>query len=201
MIGAVYAKQHPEDVLLYVAVGQAVNMQENEKMGFEKARELALAAGNLKDVQKLDAVGEYPPKKLGPDTTKKINTVRKMQQKYGLAMGISKELVSIFSKSPVFKLSDASTMMFKAGKASMPLLDYLLEFDLNSSAPGYEMPICCIHGENDYQTVLPLAIEYFENETAPAKQIHIIKGAGHNTMCDKPEEFTQALAKARAMVE
>lgn len=64
VLGAVYAAGHPEDVSLYIAVGQAVNMQKNERTGLEKALEMAEKAGNKRDVEKLKSMENIRPKSL-----------------------------------------------------------------------------------------------------------------------------------------
>ena len=200
VLGAVYAGRHPEDVSLYIAVGQVVSMQENERTGFQKALEMAEKAGNRKDVEKLRGIGEYPPQTADKAGIKKINSVRKLQQKYGLSMGLSPELVRVFSKSPVFHLSDAYIMLFKAGKASQPLLEELLHFDLETAITGFDIPVCCIQGDRDYQTATPLATAYYETVRAPARQIHVIPDAGHAPMMDQKERFADALEAALGML-
>lgn len=44
-------------------------------------------------------------------------------------------------------------------------------------------------------------MEFFEKVNAPAKQIHVIKNASHNTTMDAPELFADALREAKTMVE
>lgn len=195
VLGSLYAADHPEDVSLYIAVGQAVNMRDNERAGLQKALEMAEKAGNRKDVNKLKAIGEYPPIVIDKAGLKKVNAVRKIQQKYGLAMGLSMGLARMFMKSPVFRMSDVYIMLFRSAKVNKPLLDNLMSIDL-TEVLRYEMPVCCIQGERDYQTVTPIAVAYYEKVEAPRKQIHIIPGAGHATMVDQPEPFADALEEA-----
>lgn len=200
VLGSVYSFNHPENVALYIAVGQAVNMRQNEAAGLQKTVEMAKAAGNAADVEKLKKIGEYPPKVLDKAGYKKIGQVRKLQQKYGLAMGLTSDLVRMFVKSPVFRLSDVTAMLFKAGKVNRPILNDLMVFDLEAITTHFEVPVCSIQGEQDYQTVTPLAVAYFEKVQAPAKQIHVIKEAGHATMADQPERFAAALREAEKLL-
>lgn len=202
VLGSVYTKEHPEDVQMYIGVGQVVNMAQNEAAGFAKARELAALAGDKQSLKRLDAVGEYPGMGAGfepGEWTKKAKVVRKIQQKYGIAMGLNSELIKMVGSSPVMGLKDIAAMV-RSAKACGSLLDFLVEFDLNRYTKPFEVPVSCIMGENDYQTVMPLAVEYFQAVPAPQKQIHIIPGAGHNTMCDAPELFAKALAQTKEML-
>ena len=202
VLGADYARKYPADISLYIGVGQVVDMKLNERLGFEKALEMAQKAGNMKDVQKLQKLSPYPPEEMHTKEGYRVLTaVRKVQQKYGLAIRLPLPLVLAFIKSPSFKWSDLTTMLFKAGKVNLPLLKDLMKYNLNEEDMNYRMPVCCIQGEKDYQTVTPVALAYFEKVQSPKKQIHVIKDAGHMTMVDQPEQFADALRQALTMLE
>ena len=56
-----------------------------------------------------------------------------------------------------------------------------------------EIPIAFIMGSEDYITSTLLIIEYYNRVEAPAKNIFIIEGAGHNPMLSQPNEFAERL--------
>lgn len=200
-LGTQYLQTHSEKVSLYIAVGQVVNFKKNERMGYDKAKETALKAGDTKSVEELNALGEFPPAALDKEGFHKIVVLRKVQQKYGMAVKMDSKLIKMFTKSPVFKFSDLTTMMFKANKVNLPLAANLMECNFEPTIHEYPVPVCSIQGENDYQTVTSLAVDFFEKVNAPAKQIHVIKNAGHNTPVDQPELFAEALRQAKTMIE
>lgn len=202
VLGTEYALAHPENIALYIAVGQVVDMFLNERLGFEKALELAKKAGNTKDVQALEAALPYPIDDMASaEGYRKLATVRKIQQKYNIAIRMPLSLIRMMMKSPTFVFSDLTTMMFKSAKPNLPLLNDLMQFNLNSREARFEMPICCIQGDRDYQTVTSVATRYFEGAQAPAKQIHVIEDAGHAPMVDQPQRFAQALHQVLTMAE
>ncbi len=201
ILGADYARMHPEDVSLYIGVGQVVDMRRSERLGFEKALEMAQKAGNQRDVQTLQAHRPYPPEEMHTkEGYKALRAVRKVEQKYGLAVVMPRPLVLAFMKSPSFKWTDLTTMLLKAPKVNLPLLKDLMGYNLNEMDMSYQMPVCCIQGAEDYQTVTSVAVEYFEKIQAPDKQIHVIEGAGHMTMLDQKERFAVALRQALSML-
>lgn len=198
ILGSQYALRKPENVLMYIGVGQVVDSHTNEQLGLAKAIEAAEKAGNHKDQETLMAIKDYPPE-MDQAGIKVLTNVRKYQMKYNLAAKLSFSLVKTYVCSPVFKLSDISAMN-KAEKANGNLMDYLFAYNLNNETLTYEMPMCLIQGERDFQIQTSLAVDYFERIEAPQKQIHIIPDAGHITMCDQPDLFGQALEKAYQMI-
>lgn len=202
VLGADYARMNPDDISLYIGVGQVVDMKRSEGLGFEKALAMAREAGNRRDVQKLEKYSPYPPQEMHTEEGyRALSAVRKIQQKYGLAVSLPMSLVLAFIKSPSFKWYDLTTMLLKAGKVNLPLLKDLIDYDLTKEDLNYKMPVCCIQGERDYQTVTSVALDYFEMIQSPNKQIHVIKDAGHMTMVDQPEQFARALRQALTMLD
>mgnify|MGYP000863664224 FL=1 len=54
VLGSVFIQKHPEDIAYYIGTGQVINMTENEKVGYDRVRELMIQAGNKKSLQKLE---------------------------------------------------------------------------------------------------------------------------------------------------
>lgn len=199
VLGSLYALRKPGNISMYIAVGQVVSFRENEELGLAKVIEVARQAGNEKDVEWLRSLTNYPPRKGDKEGMKLLTKVRKYQMKYKLAATFSWALIKTFVKSPVFKWSDIP-MMLKSGKANQKLIEFLFEVDLKQESMIYEMPVCLIQGDGDYQTQTTLAVQYFNQLEAPQKQVHIIPEAGHLTMFDQPVLFAEALVKSYEMI-
>lgn len=193
VLGSIFIKKYPEEIAYYIGVGQVIGMLENERVGYQKVKELILQANDNKSIKKLEILGDYPGDRLNSEFIKKCIKIRRLQGKYNLAPKI--KFFSIFLnifRSPIFKLSDISAL-FKGPKANKKVLEYLLTFDLKLETAEYKMPIYYILGGDDWQTPYVLAQEYLNIVNAPNKKLYLIPNAGHMTMRDQPQLFFDAL--------
>ncbi|HBE76246.1 MAG TPA: alpha/beta hydrolase [Firmicutes bacterium] len=195
VLGSIFIKKYPEEVAYYIGVGQVICMLENERVGYEKLKELIIKADDGKSLKKLAAVGDYPGERLEFDREflKKCMKVRKLQGKYDLAIRWNFALFLNIFKSPIFKLSDIAAFL-KGDKANEKVMEFLGAFDLRPESAEYEVPIYYILGGNDWQTPYIIAQEYFNQIKAPHKNLFLIPNAGHMTMMDQPYLFFEALA-------
>ena len=192
VFGTSYLRKHPEDVSFYIGVGQVVSMMENERVGYEKVRELILEARDRKSLKELDAVGPYPPARYDDNFLKTCFRVRKLQARYGLALKWDLAMVKAIVLSPIFRWSDLLSLT-RALKANARIMEFLVLFDLDKEPADYTVPMYCIMGGDDWQTPHTLAEAYFDRVQAPVKKFFRIPGAGHFTMMDRPEAFFEAL--------
>jgi pimeloyl-ACP methyl ester carboxylesterase len=192
VLGSTFIKQYPEEVAYYIGVGQVVNMIENERVGYEKVKELILQANDKKSLKKLEVLGDYPGDKFNSNFMEKCGKLRKLQGKYNLAVKLGLSIGIAAFRSPIFKFSDLSALI-KGTKANEKVLESLFLFDLNSQSEEYKVPIYYILGGNDWQTPYVIAEEYFNKINAPYKNFYLIPNAGHMTMLDQPQLFFEAL--------
>lgn len=198
LLGSLYVKRHPENVLSYVGVGQVVSMMENERTGFQKTLAMARKAGNKKHIQALEHMGDYPPSdpKL---LLKLLLKVRKIQEAYdngsvsGSGLG---EVLKTMRRSPSFQWGDLISFM-RVMNVNRPLYLQLLSFDIGDFPSRYEVPVHYILGEMDTITPATLAKVYYETIDAPHKTLTIIPKAGHNPVHECPKEFAAALRMVR----
>ncbi len=195
VLGTMLVQTYPEDYSTYIAVGQMVNMIDNERMGYETVLEAARAAGNQNDIATLEALAPYPEEKFDVSFNTKITTLREYQIKYGLGTGMELETVLPVLVSPYYSLSEmAYFLTVDAQKYQGDLMRFLLEdYDARNYGTEYSVPVYYIMGENDYQTPYPIAEEYFEEITAPEKKFFSVPDAGHFTMLDNKTEFNRIL--------
>ena len=173
-------------------------MLENERVGYDKVKELIVKAGDKKSLKKLEAIGEYPGDKIVFDREflKKCNKVRSIQGKYKLGMKVDLAIWLAVFRGPIFRLSDITAFMnlYKANKKVYPFLG---SFNLRSESPEYKVPIYYILGGNDWQAPHTIAEKYFSEIIAPNKNIYVIPDAGHVVMLEQPELCFAAIADIR----
>lgn len=78
-------------------------------------------------------------------------------------------------------------------KSQGELFDYFYDYDAYKLSTNYEFPIIYILGEEDWITPTCLGKKLFNEIQAPYKSLNDIKDAGHATMLDQPEKFSEIL--------
>ncbi|WP_434305018.1 alpha/beta fold hydrolase [Clostridium botulinum] len=192
VLGSIFIKKYPEEVAYYIGVGQVISMFENERIGYEKVKELALRASDKKSLKELEALGDYPGDDHGIAFKKNSEKLRAVQGKYNLAAKGNLSAIIGLIKSPIFKLSDISALI-KMDRPNEEIIEFWSKFDIRSESAKYKVPIYYILGENDWQTPYVIAEEYFKEINAPHKKLYLISRAGHMTMIDQPNLFFDAL--------
>ena len=192
VLGSLYIKKYPEDIQYYIGVGQVIDMHENEQVAYDKTKEVILNANNKSDLKKLEALGDYPGKKIDLSDFKTISNFRKLQSKYHLATSVNISLIITAIKSPIFQLSDIKAFS-NSSIANKKTLKFLETFSLYNNGYDYSIPIYYISGDNDWQTPYTIAEKYLNKVNAPEKKFYLIPKAGHNPMLDEPHLFFESL--------
>lgn len=193
VLGTLFVMKYPQEVLYYIGAGQVVDIVENEKIGYEKVRELIIKAGNKKDLDSLEKIGVYPEKNYEKPMIKKIQRIRMLQGKYKIGMNFI-PIIKALLKSPIFRLSDISSLL-KGMNNNKKLWNFLFSHSLYEESHDYEVPVFYILGDRDFQAPNTIASRYFDSINAPNKKMFIIKDAGHFMMLDQPKLFANALAE------
>lgn len=197
ILGTLFVLKYPQEVLYYIGAGQVVDIVKNEKVGYEKVKELIIKAGNKKDLESLEKIGVYPEKNYEKPMIRKIQKIRILQGKYKIGMNFT-PIVKTLLKSPIFTLSDISSLL-KGMKNNKKLWDYLFSHSLYEESRDYKTPVYYILGNRDFQAPRTIASRYFDLINAPNKKIFIIEDAGHFMMLDQPKLFSNALAEIRGI--
>lgn len=202
VLGSLFVKKYPQYVAYYIGVGQVVNFRENEVVGFNKALECATEANNAKDIKALRALEPYPGPKYNQEEINKLMRLRKIQQKYHLAIGPNFKLVQTAFTSPYMTFKESMSLLSNTAELYPKIFKYLFEeYNLRTYDYEYKVPMIYIMGEDDWQTPYTLAKAYFEKIEAPYKEFITIKNAGHMTLVDQPEAFTKALIKIKEVIK
>ncbi|MEN6417686.1 MAG: alpha/beta hydrolase [Clostridiaceae bacterium] len=195
-LSSVYALEHPEDLLCYIGVGQLIDGQKNERVGWETLRQRMLDASSEKDLAGLDAIGEYPFGGSSPFSFDKLMRVRKLQRKYGLAVrfGASFFQAVLFSPHNNFSILKMAKASFVANREMIEWV--MTKFSLYALPVKYDVPVFYLLGDRDYQTPFSIAASYFKAIEAPHKELISIHNAGHFPQLDNLPDFVSALQKA-----
>ncbi len=193
VLGTLFVLKHPQEVLYYIGAGQVIDIVENEKIGYEKVKELIVETGNKKDLDSLEKIGVYPEKNYNKTMIKKIQRIRILQGKYKIGMDFI-PIIKTLLKSPIFRLSDIFSL-FKGMNNNKKLWDFLFKHSLYEESRDYKIPVFYILGDRDYQAPNTIANCYFDSINAPNKKMFFINDAGHFMMLDKPKLFANTLAE------
>lgn len=187
-----YIRKNSLDVTCYIGTGQVIDMMKNEKTGYDKLRQLIEESGDPKHVKEFSKYEGYPYSISKDNLLKTLLSFRKLQGKYGLT-GDGKKQVKVFTKSPVFHISDIYPML-RALKINRNLFDTMFLYSIYDDA-AYKLPVYFICGRDDYQTPSILVEEYYEKVQAPRKGLYWVENAGHLASLDNPEGYNDALVK------
>jgi pimeloyl-ACP methyl ester carboxylesterase len=69
----------------------------------------------------------------------------------------------------------------------------LRAYDARRLGARFEVPFFLLQGESDVVTLTSLAEDYFEEVEAPAKELALIKDAGHFAAFTQPDRFLAEL--------
>lgn len=192
VLGSLFIKDHPEEVAYYIGVGQVIDKRASERLNYAKVKEAIVQANNQSDLQKLQALGDYPGVQFDTQWLKKSLQLRKLQGKYHLTMKSNVSPLKTLLTSPLFQCSDLSALV-KGNTANKELMTFLGSFDASAEPAEYNVPLYYIVGEQDWQTPVALTQGYVQRIKAPEKKIYIIPNAGHMTMVDQPALFLSIL--------
>jgi pimeloyl-ACP methyl ester carboxylesterase len=201
VLGSLYALEHPEDLLLYIGVGPAIEMRENERRAWEALRARIVETGNEKDLAALPAFESVEHLPHPDDPQPHLTTLMRLRRKYRMVITLGPREFLMFLRNPTFAFSDFSFFKKDVDRLRWDLMGYLRDFDLREMGCTYQVPVAYLLGADDTQTSTSLAIEYFERIQAPRKLLRVIPNAKHNVMGDAPTAFTEALREALALIE
>ena len=195
VLGSMFALEHPEHTLCYIGCGQVINLMENERVGYDKLKEAIEQSGNKRDKKRLEKIGEYPKADtFDVKTYRKMGKVRNLQGKYHLAADFDKNMIKMFSKSPVMGIKDIFPFLTSM-IVNMQVMKELMSFDLRSKGMEYQVPVYYVLGENDQLTPIELSCAYFNDIMASDKKLYLIKNAGHLTMMDNVDDYRASLCE------
>jgi pimeloyl-ACP methyl ester carboxylesterase len=191
--GTAVAHEHPEWLHAYVGVGQVVNMQRSEGIGFEFALKSAEADHNEEAVKDLESLAPYPGP--GPITLTQVARERKWLQYYG---GLTWNRRDFKYDADAWKLSpDYSEAELDAiGEGSVLSLNHLLpmleNYDIDDET-DFRCPIVIFDGRHDYSVSHEVSAKWFSRVHAPYKRLVWFEDSAHMMFQEQSGRFLQHL--------
>lgn len=199
VLGTMLAQKHPDWFYAYVGVGQLVDLQENEKLGYEAVLHWARAQGNAQAVRELESIAPYPPdpaKTSVADQRKILDLQRKWLTQAGgyLWQRTNDHYGDVVSLSPDYSPGDMEAW----GKG----LDFSLETlwpqitaTSFENAVRFDCPVVLMHGRHDLNTSAELAGRWFGKIHAPSKKIVWFDYSGHMVFEEEQGRFLLSLVQ------
>lgn len=196
VLGVEVAQRHPEWLYAYLGVGQMVNMQKSEKIGYDFALEQAREHHNSEAEKELLAIAPYPGA-AGGMTFEEIGAQRKWLMYYG---GLTYGRTDFGYDANAWEISPDYTEKELDGvdEGSLYSVTHLLgqlmamNFD---SVTKFKCPVFLFDGRHDYATSHELAVEWFKKIEAPEKEFVWFDNSAHMAMQEEPGRFLYYLVK------
>ena len=189
LIGVEMVQARPALFSAYVGTSQAVGARGNI-LGWELGIKAARERGDTKGVEALQRVGPPPYKTIGDLL---------VRQTYVFPPGLPPSAAEAAATAQFMKIitaPHAPDVHYIAPLAPPPgydpsaafistqtkVFDETWHWEARHLGVRFAMPVFMFQGENDLNTPVLAAREYFDEIKAPTKTFEIIPGAGHNTV-------------------
>lgn len=187
IIGLMAADQRPDLFGAYVGLGQQVNAQENDMLGYKLVMEQASARGEDKIVKKLKENG--PP----PYTVEEKGKYTYLFQKLHVyspqppSAGHVNEMAMLFPQE--YSLIDTVNLIRGVINGVNYIYPQLADLDFERDIPSLDVPVFFPTGRYDFTCVQDITYRYFQKLDAPLKKFYWMEHSGHNACYQEPELF------------
>lgn len=190
ILGTLYAHRHPEDVAVYVGVGQIANMPEGERVSYDFAVAEAKRRGNRRAIAELERIG--PP----PHAFSAMRTERRWVSRFGgdiYTAPTTSDLLLEALQADEFNLLDLIKLLQGSAFSAKQLWPEMSQTDLSSSVLSFDMPLLFLLGRHDRVVPSALAEAYLERLSAPYKKLVWFEHSAHNLNYEEPERFNRVI--------
>jgi pimeloyl-ACP methyl ester carboxylesterase len=194
VLGVELARRHPDWFSAYVGIGQFVDFQQSERMGFETTLADAKAAGDTEAVKGLEAIAPYPdPGHPGRDLAH-IEAERSWLNKYRgeYWTGDGAMYAALADMSPDVTAGDLEARnrgMATSIQALWPAVSRISFRDTTR----FELPVVLIEGRHDRAVSAALAARWFERVQAPRKRLVWFEDSAHQVPSEEPGKLLVTL--------
>lgn len=190
IVGLSLARAHPEWLYAYIGVGQVIQGQANERVGYANTLRAATAAGNQAAIHDLKAIAPYPEAD-GSVPLKKIDIERKWSVKLG-GLAWKRDTYTfyenLFELSPEYTEQDVEAIDKGSALSLGPLLPVMLRFDYSQTL-DFGCPILLFEGRHDDTTPSEIAEAWIKRVRSPGKKLVWFENAAHMVMVEEPGRF------------
>jgi pimeloyl-ACP methyl ester carboxylesterase len=187
LVGLGLAHRHPEWLHAYVGMGQLINGQDNERVGYALTLEAARAAGNTKAIEELSAIAPYPEAD-GSLPIPKISTERKWSIHFG-GLSHGRDSNDYYSDlailAPEYSATDVAALDQGSALSLPHLLPDLAKFNY-TDVTQFDCPIILFAGRYDTTTPSSVAAAWLARVHAPKTQLIWFEHSAHMIMVEEP---------------
>jgi pimeloyl-ACP methyl ester carboxylesterase len=192
VLGTAVAREHPEWLYAYIGVGQVVNIERSETLGFEFALKSAKAAGNAQAVKDLESLAPYPGTVMALD---RVGRERKWLEYYGGLTWNRRDFgydADAWLLSPDYSDADLESIRKGSVLTLTQLLPSLAKYNIESETE-FRCPIVIFNGRHDYSVSHEVAADWFGHLHAPSKRLVWFEDSAHQIFQEQPGRFLQHL--------
>lgn len=192
VLGALLARDYPEDFYAYVGVGQMVNLVEGEKASLAYVLDKAQKAKNPHAIRELEAMRDSYPS-AGAMGLQDMKVQRSWLLRFGGVFYGDMSYQKMFAGVRTEEEALYRNAQGARGEAvSMAAVwPELLALDLPHTAREFEIPVYFLLGRSDYNTPWEVARRYFDLIKAPRKEFVMFERSGHFVPFEEPAKFNQ----------
>ena len=196
VLGLWLAHEHPELIYAYVGTGQVVNMEQNDKLGYQDALQEARSRHNEQAVKDLETIAPYPP----PNFDFRKGAIARFWE--GKLLGPPpgpaefmnlRRLLSDLVFAPEYSLADDYSFL-RGQKLSLNIfLPQLEKVNLDQLGSDFRVPIFFFEGRQDPFCRPSLIQQYSEALKSPQKEFIWFNNSGHFPFFEEQQKFADAL--------
>lgn len=189
-LGTLLVQKYPEDIAVYIGMGQYINGPENERLSYEFVLNEAKKRGDKKALADLAKIGW--PKAGHYASIDDLMVQRDLMTKYGgedygESDGIMKSMILPILRSPEYTLTD----LWKYYKGAFFCLENMwnevVDLQFDKTVPELKVPVYLTEGRHDQNTPIPIAEAWFEQLKAPKKEWIWFEKSAHSPIKNEPE--------------
>ncbi|MGE7137012.1 alpha/beta fold hydrolase [Luteibacter sp. NPDC031894] len=194
VLGVELARRHPDWFSVYVGMGQFVDFQTSERMGFEKTLADAKAAGNAEAVKGLQAIAPYPDPAHPERDLAHIEAERGYLNTYRgeYWTGDGATYAGLANLSPDVTGADLAVRNRGMASSIQALWPAVSRVSFEDDT-RFELPIVLIEGRHDRAVSAELAAAWFGRLQAPRKRLVWFEDSAHQMPNEEPGKLLVTL--------
>jgi len=200
-LGIPLVKRYPGLYYAYVGTGQVINVQENERVGYQRTLAVARERGHARAVEALEALAPYPDPVKG--TSEPRRELRRWMRELGLMVRgksdrqILLEMLDAGLRSPDYTLAENLVWIRRLDSTYSrdALAADIDRFDVGPLGYRFEVPVILALGRHDWQVPSTIAAEYLERVEAPFKKLVWFEHSAHSPPSEEADRFHRMLVE------
>lgn len=200
LLGVLTAQQHPELYHALIGSGQMVNVQESDRRIYQALLQEAETTGDSELLEQLQRYGEPPYPDIPYANAFVMSQYPKLEEPYtppesyiqrGTAAGLGPWNIlgseySFVEKVNVLRgLIDMFTVMYPQ----------IQSVDLRQTVQALDVPLYILDGAAELPARRDLLLEWFDQVTAPRKEIFTLKDSAHSVAFEQFEALSQIMVE------